>query len=144
MAAVKGVNRTLITAGGESQLLSGQVDARVKVMYDTYVPLGTEAAGSTIAMGGLIPTGARIWDVQVRNAAQNSSVTLAVGDSDTSDRYAAAYAADSVLGNPITKVGGVGYVVGTATGDNQILITTAGATLGADDTIKCAIFYSID
>jgi hypothetical protein len=67
-----------------------------------------------------------------------------VGDSNSADRYAAAYAADSVLGNPITKVGGVGYVIGTNTGDNQVLITTAGATLGAGDVIKCAIFYSID
>ena len=144
MAAVLGVNRTLITAGGESQILSGQVDARVKVMYDTYEPLGTEAAGSTIAMGGLIPTGARIWDVQCRNDAQDASVTLAVGDSDTAARYVAAYAADSVLGNPIIKAAGFGYKIGTATGDNQILVTTAGATLGAGDTISVAVFYSID
>lgn len=144
MAAVLGVNRTLITAGGESQILSGQVDARVKCMVDTYVPLGTETAGSTIAMGGLIPTGARIIDVKIINAAQTASLTLSAGDSNSAARYTAAHAADTILVSTAIKAAGFNYVIGTNSGDNQILITTAGATLTITAPIKLYVLYTID
>jgi hypothetical protein len=144
MAAVKGVNRTLIDAGGESKLLRGLVDGRVKCNVDTYVPLGTEAAGSTIKVGSDLPAGANIVGVQISNLAQDAAVTLAVGDSNDPDRYILAYAADSILGNNTIRQIGLGYVVGTNTGDDEVLITTAGATLGISDAISIVIFYTQD
>ena len=144
-----GVNATLIAAGGESQILQGMVDARVKVMVDTYVTLGSsEDIGSTISMGPKLPTGARIIDVilSATGSLGAGSTTLAVGDSDTANRYIAATAitADVVMHNS-AKSGGVNYIIGTATGDNQILITTAGANNStASVTIKVIVLYALD
>lgn len=144
MAAVKGVNATLIAAGGESKLLRGLVDGRVKAVLDTYVPLGTETAGSTISVGATLPSGANVVGVSVSNLAQDAGVTLAVGDSNDPDRYVTAYAADSVLFNDNLRQIGNGYVIGTNTGDSQVVILTAGATLGIGDSISIVIFYTQD
>jgi hypothetical protein len=144
MAAVKGVNRTLYDAGGESKVAQGQTDARVKCNIDTYVPLGTEAAGSTIAMGPTLPANAKIVGQYLAVLTQEAGVTLAVGDSNDADRYITAIAADSVLFSDNLRQIGAGYVIGTNTGDNQILITTAGNTLGVGDSISLITFYTID
>ena len=144
-----GVNTTLIAAGGESQILQGMVDARLKVMVDTYVTTGSsEDIGTTIAMGPTLPAGARIIDVilAVSGSLGSNSTTLAVGDSDTANRYIAATAisADVVMHNS-AKSGGVNYIIGTATGDNQILITTAGAhNTTASVNIKVIVLYAMD
>lgn len=144
MAAVKGVNRTLYDAGGESKISQGQTDAREKVNIDTYVPLGTEAAGSTIAMGPTLPKGAKIIGQKISVLAQDAMVTLAVGDSADPDRYITAFAADSILYNDNLRQIGAGYEIGQATGDNQVLITTAGATLGIGDAITLITEYTLD
>jgi len=146
MAAVnvRGRINTLVNTGGQSTILQGFIDGRVKSMVDDYTADATEDAGSTIKVGGTLPTGAKIVGVQISNTAQAASVTLAVGDSDDPDRYITAYAADSVRFNNDLNDTGNGYVVGTNSGDNQVLITTAGATLTASDVIKVVIFYVMD
>ena len=144
-----GVNATLIAAGGESAILQGMVDARVKCMIDSYVTIGSsEDIGTTIAMGSKLPTGARVIDVilSASGALGAGSTTLEVGDSDTAARYIAltAITADVVMHNS-AKSGGVNYIIGTATGDNQILITTAGANnTTAAVTIKVIVLYALD
>jgi len=143
MATVKGVNKTLVDAGGQSQIAQGQVDARLKVYTDSYTPAGTEAAGTVIQMGPTLPAGARIRNIRVINAAQAASVTLAVGDSNSTARYIAAYAADSLLVSGAIKAAGFDYVIGTNSGDNQIQILTAGATLNTG-VIKIEITVSVD
>lgn len=144
MAAVKGVNATIYTAGGESQIAAGYTDARVKAYYDTYVPLGTEAAGSTINVGPVLPAGAKILGVTISNLTQDAAVTLSVGDSNDPDRYITAYAADSVLYSDNLRQIGMGYVIGTNSGDTQVQILTAGATLGINDSISIVILVATD
>ena len=143
MAAVKGVNKTLVDAGGlQSAMLRGQNDARRKSTVDSY-----EAAvlvlASTIQVGSTLPKGARIKEIILHADALGGSVTLAVGDSVTADRYITATAMNTA--NKVTKltqIAGRDYVIGTNTGDNQIVITTAGAS--ASGTIKIEIQYTQD
>lgn len=141
---VKGVVATAVAAGGVSnKVLSGLIDGRVKVMVDSYVPDGTEGVGSTIKFGALIPTGANILAACLV-AIDNTAATGDLGDSNDPDRYLNDANLATGGAGPLVLSTGQNYVIGTNSGDNQILLTTAGATLTSGKTIKVAIFYSID
>ncbi len=143
MSAVKGVNRTKMdTATPADRLSGGEFDGRVKCSIDRYEADGLVAA-STIEIGGTIPNGAKILEIAIQADALGSGVTLAVGDSDTAARYISATAMNT--GNKVIRIdtiGGRDYVIGTASGDNQLLITTAGNP--ATGTIEAQIFYTND
>lgn len=142
MSAVKGVNKTLVDAGGVAKIAQGNTDARVKVMFDTY-EASALATSSTISMGSTLPTGAVIIGMKLAYDAL-STVTLSVGDSADADRYIDDFDSANTAGNTdAILVDGLGYVVGTASGDNQILITTTGVS-AATGTIKLAVFYTVD
>jgi len=145
MADVKGVNQTKIDTGGiDNRLDNGLKDARVKVCHDSYVALGTEAAASTIKMCGALPAGAKIVGVALACNDVGSGVTFSVGDSNSATRYYNAVDAHNTKKFNAIEQTGLGYEIGTVTGDNQILITTAGATLGTGKLINIAVQYSID
>jgi len=145
MATVYGTTRTAIRAGGLSnQLAKGLVDGRVKAMIDTYEAAAL-ADASTIVMGENLPAGARVQLVRVSHDALAGAITYSVGDSAAGARYVAvgaqgASAAGAVLAS---LVDGQDYVVGTATGDNQIQITTSGGST-ATGTIKILVLYTQD
>lgn len=143
MAAVKGVNKTIIDAQGESKLLQGLIDGRVKVMLDSYVPLGTEAAASTIALGALLPAGANILAALLITDA-NASATLSIGDSNLATRYASAQTINAAGLFWLNLIASAGYIIGTNSNDNQIIATTGGATLTINKKILVAIFYTLD
>lgn len=143
MSAVSGVQQTKIDAGGLSNMhAEGVRDGRVKVIVDSYEAAAL-ATSSTIKMGGVLPAGARILGFTL--AYDNiSTVSLSVGDSASAARYLASFdtAATAGIKNEIL-VDGLDYVVGTASGDNQIIISTTGVS-AATGTIKLAVFYSKD
>ncbi len=143
MSAEKGVNRLKMDSATPANRLSGgEFDGRVKVMIDSFVA-SSLAQDSTIDVGGIIPEGAKILEIVLMADALGGSVTLAVGDSDTAARYISATAMNTnhkVV--RINVIDGRHYVVGTASGDNQIVITTAGATASGD--IKIQIRYTND
>jgi len=143
MSDVKGVNRTKMdSATPDDRLTGGEFDGRVKVSIDSY-EAATLVSGSTIEIGGTLPEGAKVLEVVIQADALGGSVTLAVGDSDTAARYISATAmntGDKVL--RINAIGGRNYVIGTASGDNQVLITVGGAS--ATGSIKTQIFYTND
>ena len=86
MATYKGSNKTKIDAMKPSSLLaSGDGSGKLRVAYDQYTALGTEAAGSIIEMGPDLPVGARIIDIIVYNG--DGAATLAVGDLESTARY---------------------------------------------------------
>lgn len=146
MSAERGVNRILFdTPDINNRAAKGIFDARRKSIVDVHEAVAL-ALGSTIKMGGLLPKGARIKEMILHTDNLGNNTTLAVGDSDTTDRYI--LATDHGAGNPlitritIAQIAGRDYVIGTNTGDNQIVITTAGGEAGG--TIKLEIVYTQD
>ena len=142
MSAALGVNKTLVDTGGMSKIAQGLVDGRVKVMSDSYEASGLTTS-STIQMGQILPAGARVCGYQLAYDAI-STVSLALGDtaSGGSARYLASVDTANTAGvkNDIL-VDGLDYVIGTASGDNQILVSTTGVS-AATGTIKVKIFYT--
>ena len=139
---VLGKNNTLIAAGGVQKILSGLVDGRVKVMADTYT-MNSETSGSTIKMGGAIPTGANILLIALSASAAVASLTISIGDSNSATRYVSASTACQTALVPVLYTPQA-YVIGTNTGDTQILLTTGGASLASSGTIQVLVFYSLD
>lgn len=81
MAVLKGVNNTLINSNPPQPAGVGEQHARVRIIYDKYTLLADAVGGTdSIAMGGLIPAGARILDVHVKCADLDASGgTLDIG-----------------------------------------------------------------
>lgn len=139
----KGVIATDVAAGGLANKADiGNIDARVKQSFDTYTILGTEGVGSTIIMGPILPQGARIRNVIIVYSA-NAAATLAVGDSNSAARYIPAQSIATAGKTDCSLVAAINYQIGTVSGDNQIVITTGGATLTAG-TIVVMITYVFD
>ena len=158
-------NTTPSTGGPANWVLTGLVDAPVRCMIDTYVPLGTEAAGSIIylftdGIYKVLPTGANLIRIDFQVASTTTSLTCSVGDKNSATRFASASssfaAATAFSVSCITLATGIAYIVGTnasttgpgtsspstvANGDNQIILTTGGATLSATTSVINAILY---
>ena len=147
-----GVVATAAAAGGLSNKQgNGVIDARQKALLDSYTTLGsTEDATSTIAIGTKLPKGAIIKNINLSlSKALTSSVTLSVGDSDTAGRYLASIATTAAILTDMKGsygvVGGFQYVIGTATGDDQILITINAANNAvAAAVIRVTVEYTMD
>lgn len=147
---VLGVVATIIAAppSPSNWLTAGYVDGRKKINLDFYVGLGTESAGSTIKMGPLLPAGAKVIRIAIHASASTSALTLSVGDSASATRYASAAtgpatAGISVFSGMVDATNGA-YLIGTNTNDNQILLTTGGATLGTGTIYGCEVEYTTD
>ena len=145
MSDVSGLTATAVAAGGLSnKLLSGLIDGRLKVMLDTYTIAGTEASGSTITLGGIMPKGANVVAILLYVSANQTTATFSIGDLESATRYASASTSLQTLGTYLYS--GKNYVADdttTTTTDRQIVLTTGGATLSAA-TLQAAIIYSID
>ena len=142
MSAVKGVNKTLIDAG--TILSPGLFDGRVKVNVDSY-EASSLTAGSTITMSGVIPKGAVVLFQLLATDSLGGSSTISVGDAEDADRYHATLDTSSAAITVIGLVDGVAYEVDESDSDNldnQIILTTAGATING--TIKLLTFYTND
>lgn len=139
---------TATTGGPANWQLQGVEDGRVKCKVDTYTGLGTETAGKVIAMGGVLPNGAMVLGITVTLSTTVSNLTIAIGDYANTTRYfaAAALATQAAIRADLN----LGYRVATAanltaiTSDNQILLTTAGATLSAGAILTCIVLYTLD
>jgi hypothetical protein len=129
MAAVKGDNRTkLDTNIGANVMDTGENRANVSVIFDRYTAAAL-AAGSTIKVGDVVPFGSTIVDIVLSYAALGASSTLSVGDSASATRYINAISSASAGVTRLSLAATFGYRIGTNAGDNQIVITTAGAAI---------------
>jgi len=141
MAAVKGDYRTKYDNPTPANIgAQGQAFAQVVQVFDTYTAASL-ATASTIAVGPNLPKGARIRNIFVKAAALGTSTTIKVGDSHDDDRYLTAYATSSATAKSLLVdgvIGGIDYVVGPNSGDDQILLTNAATLTGA---IKVVIEY---
>jgi hypothetical protein len=139
---VLSVNKTKFDAGasGDNYLEQGDYQGVVRHVYDTYVSAALETA-STIKLINM-PKGAKIRGIRIVHGAMGTSVTCKIGDSDDDDRYYATGTDIAAIGQKDSiLLAGVNYVIGTADGDDVILITTEAATMDADETMKFIISY---
>lgn len=146
MATLAATVATAVAAGGLSnKVLSGLIDGRLKCMLEDYTIGGsTEVSGSTIDIGGIIPKGANVVAIIIYVSTNQTALTLSVGDDESATRYANAITSLQTAGTYL--IGGQNYVVDMttpSTPDNQIVLTTGGATMTAG-TLKVAVIYSID
>ena len=95
-------------------------------------------------MGPILPQGALIRNVEIICGALGGSTTLAAGDSNSASRYIAAASTASATRLQCSLVAGINYVIGTNSGDNQIVLTTGGATLSASIVIQVIVTYVFD
>lgn len=136
---VRGTNNTVVNTGGISQILGGLINARVKAMLDTYTISASDlAVGSTITLGGTLPKGANILAIVLYVSAAQTSATFDVGDAGSSTRYASAHTGLQTANTPVI-IGGKNYVI-TGTSDQNIVLTTAGATLAAASLYAFVLF----
>ena len=142
--AVYGVQATKIATGGIAyQCAEGTVDARVKCITDSY-EASSLATSSTIYMGHTLPAGARILRVTLAyDAIPGTAETISVGDTASTSRYISARGITSAGAFTSELVDGLDYVIGTASGDNQIILTLTGSS-AANGTIKLVVLYSKD
>lgn len=141
---VRGLQATAVNTGGISQLLSGLIDGRVKVMVENYSIIGSDlAAGSTIIIGGKMPVGANVLAIVLAVSAAQTSLTFQLGDAGSANRYAATGHTGLQTATTPVIIGGKNYVVATAGTDDQIRLLTEGATATAG-TLYAFVLYSID
>lgn len=136
-------------------MTAGYVDGRKKVNLDFYVGLGTEAAGTVIYMGALIPAAAKVLNISVHTSAATGGLTISVGDLNSATRYGSASTGPASKGitsftGLIDSVNGF-YLVGqnpatptVLNNDQQIILTTGGATLGAGTIYGVEVNYTTD
>jgi len=140
MAAVYGVNYTKsLTPTSGNIVDGGYLKGDVKAFTDTYEAASVGAA-STIAMGEVLPDGAVILEIIFAYDALGTSSTISVGDAGSATRYTAALDTSSAGVSRTSVLAGLGYKIGTASNDNTLLLTTAGAAITG--TVSLTVIYS--
>lgn len=141
--------------------LPGVINTPVRCFVDSYTALGTETAGSVIRFFtdgtvSVLPAGANILFFQFLASASTGSLTVSVGDRSSATRYASAgtgLATGSSLVTVSGIVSGAPYIIGTnastaafgaeTNGDNQIILTTGGATLAVGTIITGIMYFTL-
>ena len=139
MVTVNSVNYAkALDPSSDNVLAGGTYGGRVRVQQDTYTMAST-ASGTVIRIAKL-PAGAIVLGVTINHAALGSGVTLAIGYGASGAEFqgatlsaAAGQLVSTLLGN---------YVVGTADGDDVIIVTTGGAT--GTGAIISQVYYTTD
>lgn len=112
----------------------------VRTLIETYADGGE--ANTVVYLGDKLPNGAIVLGMEVICNYADASLTLDIGDADDIDRYADGLDASSAINGRIAiPTAGVGYVIGTADGDNQLQVKLLGAT--ASGAFKIVVYYSI-
>jgi hypothetical protein len=139
MAIVKGVNKTLIDAGGSGTnvIPQGEFAGTVKSVYDTYEATAV-ASGDTIEVA-TPPAESKIVGMTLSFDDLGTGCTLAVGFSGASGTYITATSAATAGSTSVLNVGGMNYEIGTTALDAETIITVAGSVITG--TIKIVTFY---
>lgn len=114
---------------------------RVRVLSDS-ITYASQASGSTLVFGGgLIPKGARVLYGLMTTSASTGSATVSVGITGTTAKYKA-LAAYTTADVPL--IFGVTAGLTETTAEEQIIVTTGGASLPASGTLTVSIYYVVD
>ena len=137
-----------MVAGGVSNWQTpGYIRGNVRFMVDWYVGTSSDTAGSVISMFPPLDAGSMILFFILGASASTGSLTFSLGDSGSATRYLSAGTGIATAGSniiPTLEASTGPYIIGTNTGDNQIIITTGGATLGTGTIYSLQCFYTID
>lgn len=140
MANLSGVNQTKIDAMSPSNILdSGSVNASKKVRIDTYAMASMTGTGNVLKLFGALPKGAKILGIRLSVGTAQTSLTFKLGTSYNDDEFVAA-------GNTNLQTAGSYYYsgkhyeVGQEDGDDQIILTNAGAG-GTSATLYAEVEY---
>jgi hypothetical protein len=137
-----------MVAGGVSNWQTpGYIRGNVRVMVDWYVGTSSDTTGSVISMFPPLDAGSMILFFILGASASTGSLTFSLGDSGSATRYLSAGTGIATAGSniiPTLEASTGPYIIGTNTGDNQIIITTGGATLGTGTIYSLQCFYTID
>lgn len=116
---------------------------RVRLAHGTYVATGEETAGSVLGLVRL-PVGARVLPTSVLHfeSGQATALTCKVGDAENDARYLAASAPGSSAVSKELAANALNDY--TLKAEQEIILTTAGATLAAGKKIVFDIFYVVD
>ena len=141
MAALKGVYATKASDPTPSNITArGFLGGKVKVMYDEYnASTVTITSADTLAIGRKLNAGDIVLGAFLTTSKNVSSCDIVLGDSDDVDRYGtvsinAAAATNLFLG----AQAGLGYVVGSNDGDDEILLKMDETFNGV---VKVAVLY---
>ena len=144
MASLKGVNQTLIDAGGISTIEGGLHDGRVKIAYDSVVVTSALTTADTVKLFGVLPKGAKVIQIGLFSTVTQSSATFGIGDGASATRYGTEIVLTTGTNGTHTQwYDGLGYTIGTTALDNQITLTLVAATATAA-TWYATILYSTD
>ena len=132
---------------------------RMRVLYDTYTTVGTEATGELVHFGRL-PGGAKVWDASIYNSATlGSGTTIDLGWSavDSTGSTDTDGFLDGVLGTGTTTTafmrGGADTTSGNLNTISNAPVTIANeasvvaaliGTISASVILQCMVLYSID
>jgi hypothetical protein len=115
----------------------------VKTFYGVYTTLGTETTADILNVASL-PNGAMVLPTsEVHFEAMGGSLTFAVGDGDDDNRYKTATSCASAGSMALDTIGGMGYVVGTASDDEVVSLLIGGGTVAASKEIHVYIQYVV-
>ena len=139
MAEVNGVNVTKYDAGTSDTtwIDQGLIKSSIKVWSDVYEAAALNIADTIVI--AVLPAGAVVHGIALQFDALGAA-TVDVGDSNDPNRYKNAVDVSAAGDDNSILVDGAQYVIGTNTGDERILITTAAAAITG--TIKSAVFYT--
>lgn len=136
-------------------LTAGFINGNVNCNLDFYVALGTETSGSVLYMGATLPVGAKILSIDLLSSANTASLTVSIGDLNSATRYASADTGMQTLriktfSGMVDATNGY-YIVGTnpatptaTNNDQQIILTTGGATIAVNTVIGVAVYFTTD
>ena len=137
-----------MVAGGVSNWQTpGYIRGNVRVMVDWYVGTSSDTTGSVISMFPPLDAGSMILFFILGASASTGSLTFSLGDSGSATRYLSAGTGIATAGSniiPTLEASTGPYIIGTNTGDTQIIITTGSATLGTGTIYSLQCFYTID
>jgi len=142
MADVLGTNYTKFTnPTAENRVAAGKLGGRVRSITDDFTFSG-EAIASTLKIGRDLRKGAVIHGISFQFAALGGATTMRIGDSNDDDRYMTdiATAAAGIVTD--LNIAGNQYVIGTNTGDETIVLLTAGGAVTG--VVKVTVYYSED
>lgn len=144
MSTVKGTKATLYDAGGVSTIEQGLVNVPCMITIDDYTVDGaTEVIGTVIKLFGKLPKNARLHTLILDIDANQTSVTLDIGDAEDADRYAAADTSHQTAGCYIFDLNE--YQCDETDEDNtdrQITLTVGGATMSAAN-LRAKLLYTM-
>lgn len=133
MADLYADNFTKTTERPPAMIDGGDYGGAVRVVYDQYTTLGTEAVADRLFIGKL-PPGYRVIGGRLSTEALGAGTTLTLGDADDADRLVTATATTSaVLINLI-----IGFRNDTAD-TLDLFVTVGGATLTAAKLIQLSL-----